>query len=390
MQLQVENFGGIRAIEALPLVSRTLPNGHGKTTMVNAYLFALTGKTLNGFQARNIYAPADELTTVKLLGFLNLAVIRRTTDGNGTTLYVGGDVVTQADFNAALANDGYDLDFITACANANVLTSNDLDAETLRKILAKADVLDNEEYDAVKKELSALRKKLKAAELAALTSVLIPQRSCQPITEAERVFATGYKKAKIILNDGVTTTCPFCNATHDKAKIAALQKMFDEAKIIVEEGLNEFSRIMIKQSDYDKEAQDIEDAKRLSDAARIARNNVISLKKEVASYQEELNRIDAERIVANLPDGVSIITEIMQKNGTTKPTCTLEYNRIPLRSINHAKRIEICVAILDNARTNKGMDRVPIIIDNADAFDDQGTLARIEATYKNTILLSAR
>lgn len=46
-------FGAFDVFDA-PFTSRTMPNGAGKTTQVNAWVFALTGRTLNGFQPRRI------------------------------------------------------------------------------------------------------------------------------------------------------------------------------------------------------------------------------------------------------------------------------------------------------------------------------------------------
>ena len=53
MQLSVIQFGAFDVFDA-PFTSRTMPNGAGKTTQVNAWVFALTGRTLNGFQPRRI------------------------------------------------------------------------------------------------------------------------------------------------------------------------------------------------------------------------------------------------------------------------------------------------------------------------------------------------
>jgi len=387
MQILVENFGGFKGSQCLELLSKTLPNGKGKTTMINAYIFALTGKTINGFVPINVDKAKGEITSVALSGlFDTLPTIRRTTYGEGTVLYVGDDVATQEDFVSALRGLGYDLDFIIACANANILTSNGLDTATLRKILSKVDVLNSDEYDELKKKQKSLRAKRKVAEQHALTTVVVPAQMCPPLTDSEVAFERMFKGAKLIVNEGVHHECPHCERHYNDKTISQITKNYDEAKLYVKDGVEEFTRICVKMLANTTEMGEIDLATNLLNIAKNARKDVVNYNKEIQRVTEELSDLDARSVKANLPDSVEVITEIKQKNGGVKSTCTLEYKGIPLRSINHAKRIELCVAILDYARNKKSMECVPIIVDNAEAVDN----GRLRASYKNLILLSAR
>jgi FAD synthase len=383
MKITLENFGGFRGLHSLEMKSKTLKNGEGKTSTVNAYVFALTGKTLNGFEPVNIYAD-EQVYYVVLEGFLGLPDIRRVVNKTGgTTLYVGGDVVTQTLFEQYLKGEGYDLDFIVACANANVLTSNDLTAETLRKILTASNVLDGEEYTQLKKELTELRKKRKLAEQYALNNVIVPEPKCEQLNVSERTFLGNYQRQKKIVIDGVQSCCPTCKRAYEKSTIAELSKAYEAAEKHVAEFNDEYERILRKSDDFALEEQNINEAKRIVESATRARKDVINLDLQIADVQKTLQELDAKNVQSNLPSGVTVVTEVTQKNGVVKPTCTIEYNGIPLRNINHAKRIEIQVAILDAARQSKNNTLVPIIIDNAEAVTHEFS------QYKNVILFKA-
>lgn len=383
MKMTVENFGGFRGLHILEMKSKTLKNGEGKTSTVNAYVFALTGKTLNGFEPVNVYAD-EPICYVELDGFLGLPDIRRVVNKTGgTTLYVGGEVTTQTLFEQYLKGEGYDLDFIITCANANVLTSNDLTAETLRKILTASNVLDGEEYTQLKKELTELRKKRKIAEQYALVNVVVPEPKCEKLNVSELTFMQTFQRNKKIVIDGVQSCCPTCKRAYEKPTIAELSKAYEAAEKHVAEFSDEYERIIRKSADFALEEQNINEAKRIVESATRARKDVINLDLQIADVQKALQDLDAENVQSNLPSGVTVVTEVMQKNGVVKPTCTIEYNGIPLRNINHAKRIELQVAILDAARQSKNNTLVPIIIDNAEAVTHNFS------QYKNVILFSA-
>lgn len=384
MNLTLVNFSGFEGSHLMSFESMVKPNGEGKTTRLNAYLFALTGKTLTGFEPVNKNSRACDITSVTLHHFIGLPPIRRTIQNGKTNLYFGDDVVTQKDFEEALKNRGYDIDFIVTCARANALTSESLDTETLRKILVSADVLSNDVYDAIKKDITNVRAKIKVAEQYALTNVTVPQRTVENINDSETFFRGMFLIAKNTVDNGVNKTCNSCGRAFEDHTLDQLTKAYNDAVEAVKRDQKEFDRISAKMAAYMLEGQKINDAQRLVDSAAKARADVMTLNETLTTLQKNLQNIDVKDISKLLPENVELITEVAQKNGVSKPTCTLMYKGIPLRSVNHAKRIEILVEILDIARTNKGMQDVPIIIDNAESVEhDFGK-------YKNVIYLAAK
>ena len=193
MDVILDDFAAFRGgPHVLPLRSGDLPNGSGKTTLANAYYWALTGRTLNGFDV----VPAGDdrqnvSTAVAVEGFAGLS-IRRELTSKGTQLYVNGRAVTQTDFVRAMMNKGVDVEFAAACADVNMLADPQVTADQLRRVLVRADVMDNGEADQLRKTLRTLRADKETAERYALANVTIPVETCEPLTEAERrIIADG-------------------------------------------------------------------------------------------------------------------------------------------------------------------------------------------------------
>ena len=90
---------------------------------------------------------------------------------------------------------------------------------------------------------------------------------------------------------------------------------------------------------------------------------------QIAALEEQIRAADAAAVRPALPDDVQIITETTAKTtGRVSSTCTLTYKSVPLKSVNRAKRVEICVRILETARVmTDTVDKIPIIIDNAES-----------------------
>jgi len=385
MQIALQNFGGVLDLLVWQLESQTIKNGAGKTTLVNAYLFALTGKALNGFTPRNVNADPSALTQVTLYDFMGLPPIRRVLkQEGGTTLYVGADVATQEDFNSVLAANKIDLSFVVVCANANALTSDSLDVETLRKLLSTTDILDGDEYAELKKEQTAIRRQLKVAENNALTNVVMPSPITEVNSEAENIFFANVAKLQKTANLDIKEACQFCGRPYDEDTLSKLTNSVTEAKTEIEKALPEFTRIADKRARIQYAEQEHADAKRLLDIAARARKDVVKLDAELTKITEDLNALNAAKVELELPEKVELITELPQKNGKMKPTLTLTYEGIPLKSINRAKLIELLVSMLDTARNKKGMQATPIIIDNAEAVGHDFV------NYQNVVLLSPK
>jgi hypothetical protein len=131
---------------------------------------------------------------------------------------------------------------------------------------------------------------------------------------------------------------------------------------------SERTRIESKRDAYETESVAISDAERLIATAITARKRVIQLDEIIARLLAQITENDARALRAELPEGVEVITERVSKTGAVSNVCTLTYNGVPLKSVNRAKRVEICVRLLAAARAKAGMqDVASIIIDNAES-----------------------
>lgn len=380
MQLSVIQFGAFDVFDA-PFTSRTMPNGAGKTTQVNAWVFALTGRTLNGFQPRRIdpqtgMDPGPEVnTSVTIEGWpTDGTIIRRVLTPKGSTqLYLCGDALTQAEFVDILARQfGIPIDLVAACADANLLTDPALTAEQLRRLLVRASLVENDEAANLRKERDALRKDRRVAEQYALTTVAVPVRTVEPLTEAETDYLARASAHVATLNrigGTLPTVCPTCGKQYTAAEIDAVRRERDAANEAYQGMRAEVERITERLEAYNAETAAIEQAEAIISRASSARRRVQDIDTQIAALDEQIRAADASAVRPALPDDVQIITETTAKTtGRTSSTCTLTYKGVPLKSVNRAKRVEICVRILETAREMTGtVDKIPIIIDNAES-----------------------
>lgn len=365
MLITLSNFAGAPD-KSVPIETIVAPNGAGKTTLVNAYYWALVGKTLDGFDVR----PAgrrDVVTSVTLAGFAG-AEIRRTLTAKGTTLYVNGDAVTQTDFVRAFMERGIDVEFAAACADVNALTSGNVTSDQLRKLLARAGVMDNGEADALRKTLSGLRASRADAERFAVLNVTIPTPTCEPLTRAESEFADRYARDVMRVREGIVCTCPTCGHGYSADKVRKIRAEYYEACARMTENKDENTRIMEKLNAYNAEQDAIEEAQNAVARAQRARGALIDIDEQIATVEAQLREADKNAILADMPGGWSIETDkTFKTSGRTSSTCTLTYNGIPLKSVNRAERVRLVVELLDAARARKGMQAFPIIVDNAES-----------------------
>lgn len=374
MTLYLTNFGQFDEF-TIDFESRTWPNGAGKTTLVNAYLFALTGRCLTGFQPRRVDAPDDETTGVTVEGWPAPTIeVRRTLSPKGSTcLYLNGDMATQTEFVDILAQRfGIPIDLVVACADANLLTDPALTAEQLRRLLVRASLVENDEATSLRRERDALRKARKTAEQYALTTVAVPQRTVEPLTEAETNYMARAGEHVATLNrigPTLPTVCPTCGKQYTAAETDAVRRERDAAAKAYQGMRAEVERITERLKAYSAETAAIEEAEAIISRASGARRRVQEIDTEIAALEEQIRAADAAAVRPALPDDVQIITETTAKTtGRTSSTCTLTYKGVPLKSVNRAKRVEICVRILETARVmTDTVDKIPIIIDNAES-----------------------
>lgn len=374
MKLHLTNFGRFDKF-TIDFESRTWPNGAGKTTLINAYLFALTGRCLTGFQPRRVDAPDDETTGVTVEGWPAPTIeVRRTLSPKGSTcLYLNGDMVTQTEFVDILAQRfGIPIDLVIACADANLLTDPALTAEQLRRLLVRASLVENDEATSLRRERDALRKARKTAEQYALTTVAVPTRTVEPLTTAETDYLARASAHIATLNrigGALPTVCPTCGKQYTATEIDAVRRERDAAHEAYQGMRAEAERITERLKAYNAETAAIEEAEAIISRASGARRRVQEIDTQIAALEEQIRAADAAAVRPALPDDVQIITETTAKTtGRTSSTCTLTYKGVPLKSVNRAKRVEICVRILETARVMTGtVDKIPIIIDNAES-----------------------
>lgn len=357
----------------MSLQSKTAENGGGKTTLVNAYYWALTGRTLNGFDVIPARADRQNVSTaVTLEGFAGLS-IRRELTPKGTQLYVNGHAVTQTDFVRAMMDKGVDVEFAAACADVNALADPQVTADQLRRVLVRADVMDNGEADQLRKTLRTLRADKETAERYALANVTIPVETCEPLNEAERVFLDAYNRAVEIVKEGVERVCPTCKRAYTAEHVQETKFVYSEARTAVAESGSEAARVAAKLDAYNEEQQRIADAKRMIEASKHARDNVRELERRIAETEAEIREADRRAVQAELPEGWTLVTDKTLKTGRTAGTFTLTYNGVPLKSVNRAERVKLCISLLSSARASRGMDEFPIIVDNAESVQNIDT-----------------
>lgn len=365
--MELVNFGRFTTL------SRTLEsdarywekNGSGKTTLVNAYIFVLTGRTINGFEPRRITTPSDEDTHVIIRGLFSKDVRRTLLASGGTKLYVGGDVVTQKAFSEAI-----NVPLLEAFANTNLLCDGSVDSEQLRKLLCVTGVMDSDERVTVEKRIKATRDLLKQSEARAVSVVAVPPTTKEPLNASEELFLQEYHKHAKIASTPLTYACPTCGARYSEARINDMERDFRIADDFLLANVNEIERVKSKLKAFEEEQLAIADAKRLVELSTQARNDVTTYRKQLDDLEAELREIDANAIRAELPDGVTIETTKLGKTGASKSVCTLCYDGVPLKSINRAKRVTICIELLIAARKRANLESFPIWVDNAECVQD--------------------
>lgn len=381
MRLTIGNFGGIPSFSAT-FESALVHNGDGKTSRINAYIWALTGKPLNGMTVRYSDAAPSDPTVVTLSDFIGMTV-ERTLYANGETLLlVDGQPYLQVEFATLLQSKGVRLDLVRACADAGVLTSPALTADDLRSLLVCADILDGGAYKSAKKRQTDTRAALKAAQVYALSNVTVPVANVEPLSDVQRAIIDRYDEAALLSRADVPVKCPCCD--HPYSKMDVMKRTIDRDNAI--EYVKSYSELATSLLEHDQEytleQQTITDAKRLIEVAKKARADATALETELLKIGVELKRLEEKALNAVLPAGVTVITEVKQKNGVIKDTCQLMYNGLPLKTVNYAKRVEICVDILAGVRAKEGLTNdIPIIIDNGESVQ------RV-FSYPNVIYLS--
>ena len=377
MIIELNNFGQFVHTTFTFETVNVKPNGWGKTTMLNAYVWALTGKTLNGFEPRRIDAADTQDTSVRLyLQDVDDTVLYRSLHANGTSVCVstnGGSLqqVTNAELSERL-----NVPLRVACANPLLLTGASLTSGQLRKFLAVAEVADFDAADALRKERKGLRERLDFAQRLAVLNIVMPQRETPELSAIDLDFIAKFERmTNIMLQPEPNKVCPRCKQPLPTEIYDAWVRERDDAKAFVDAWRTEYLRLKEQQADYDKETQAIEDARRAIGGARDARELIATVSTRIAEIDAQLFDFDECALLDELPEGVEVRTQQTSKAGNTKSVCTLTIYGVPLKSVNYAERVKVCVALLDNARKLTRCEDIPIFIDGADEVQDIETLA---------------
>lgn len=378
MQIELCNFGKFTQFYYEFSESNTHPNGWGKTTLINAYIWALTGRTLNGFEPRRVDATDDAQTSVVVrMQNAERLVTRRILGAKGTELYVSRNgspyvYMANADVSELLRTP-----LRVACADASILTDASLTSEQLRKFLAVTDVMDLEEVQRLRKEAATLRKQLKAAEQYALTNVAIPTPTVAELSKVDVDLIKRFEQASHdMIKYAQSEVCPACGQKLPLSVIDENAQRCADAKAFVDAWRDEYTRLSQHRADYEREQQAIEDTKRLISNAQNARKDVARITEQLAGIDAQLQVLDAKAINATLPEGVEVQTSKTAKStGAASSTCTLLYKGVPLKSVNYAQRVRIGIEILDAARKRVNAEDIPIFVDAAGEILDVYSIA---------------
>ena len=364
MRLTLTNFGKFENFEFEFFPANTYENGFGKTTMINAYIWVLSGKTINGFVPRRV-GTSDETPVAVTLHLAEGFDITRKSTNRGTAIYVR-DSSGEREFTQKELDQYFDVPLRVACANPLVLTDPSLTSAQLRTFLTNTGCMDNGEGEELRKRQTTLRAELKTAEQHALVSVKVPEHTVDPLTPAEVGFLQMYAKCAARAKNEPTRECPTCGQTLPEEDYANAMADYRLAVEYVNDVRLMYDDVRSRQIAYEGEEHDIEHAKALIATARLARERVTELQKELDDIEERLRVVDAQAVCESLPDGVQVETSKTAKTtGATSSVCTLTYHGVPLKSVNQAERVRICVRILDSARKRQRAIHIPIIVDAA-------------------------
>lgn len=372
MILTCKNFGGFQAPTSMAIHNNAmstivLPNGGGKTTYINAYIFALTGRCLTGFSPRNTKARGDDMTQVGMT--LGPYKIRRVLCSGGTKLTVNDLPTTQKEFEVNFEKSyGVSVAFAAACANVNLLTDPSLTSEQVRNLLVCVDVLEKEGFTELKWRQQQLRAKLSQVTPYALCNVVEEEPTIPEMRQSDLLFLRQFDEAEKTMASTPRDRCPTCGEPYSPAMMDRVQGEINAAKNFVSANFSRAYELRDYWESYQAEQQRIEENRRMVAYAEEARADLAKIDAELQTIEDELRKMADKGVTTNLPEDVTISTDKISKNGKASATCTLSYMGVPLKSVNRAKRVEICVQLLDNARAAHGLQNaLPILVDNAES-----------------------
>lgn len=375
IQITMVNFGGCCGSETVTLKrdgqTISMKNGHGKTTIVNAYIWALSGRTLQGFEAKHLCTKPDnnEPTEVIIAGLLPKPLKRVLKEQGGTLPMYGGMPVNNKQVEAIIEEHLAPLDFVLACADLNALTDPALTPAQLRSLLYVCGALNESEAPQLRAERAELAKKVKDYEKYALANIEVPMRTKEPLTRIEEDLLYNAESNERKAQREVIEVCQVCGAKLDAELVERTKAEKAEAQAWLDDYAEEIERVRLKKILWADEERELQHLTWLADNAKNARKQVIQLQAQMEELDEKIREADARDVSSTLPKGMAVVTEKARKAGASATTCSLTLNGVPLKSINRSARVKLLIDLLLNARVQNDCEHVPILVDNAESID---------------------
>lgn len=364
MLLTLLNFGGFHEFETA-LKSESLPNGAGKTTILNAYRYALFGRCPRGFQPRFAGAADNQPTRVILSKFFNFPPISRQLDDMRATVYLGDEPMTQAAFAARVSDGiGTPFDLLRACSDACALTQP-LSTDDMRIFLRRAAIADVSE---LRTRRMKLLKQRAAAEKHAVSTVSVPPQRVAALTFGEREYIADFERNTQLSQAVDVERCVACGQVLPDLAGHRRAVERENARDFIESPVNQkrYAALIKRRAAYDKQQYETEIARQIVASASRARHDVIALTREITEIDGAIAEITRASAVG-LPSGVELRADALLKNGDSRACCQLFYKGVALSTLNYARKVQICVAILDAARQRMNAPHIPILVDNAES-----------------------
>lgn len=376
MKLRLENFGGVKAL-MLSLDDKrfVMPNGSGKTSIVNAFHWLFTGKTIAGFAPIHKGATQCRVTLMRFpfYGGVEATIERSLQIESGTsTLQVNGMIYTQTAFEADLLREtGVSIDLVRACATPTCLTYQSLTTEDLQRILVSVGAMNGDELKELKAKQKRIREAMTRAEANSMVSVEVPEVVTE-VSPADALFLKEFKSAQMIEEKGAPEemVCPCCGQPLPEEQRIRNVEAYNAAVLFCQENVSKAVKVQALIDQHNEEVQANRVANLMIEQAKVARKDYEDYKKQLDDVTKQIQTLQETYVGTQLPEDVELETEERLKNGKTKPCCKLTYKGLSLKTVNYAKRVEICVELVDAARRACGAtDVIPILLDNGESVE---------------------
>lgn len=365
LRLHLTNFGPFDCLDLELSRDLYIPNGGGKTTIVNALHWLYTGRTITGAPARRTDAPEGEDTVVRSQipkpdG--TCFDLTRTLRAGAQFLTLNGSRVSPKDLA-----ERYPLDFMAACVNVDALT-HPMTSAQMRGLLGVCGMMNTEQLDELKAERRELKKRLEIVKNRAAVDAPPPVRVTPPMLGAELRVIDDYEAANELLRAEVEVICPRCGRPLSDDDLRERKKERDRAELTISELSKAYEVATSHRVAWDKECEEVERYQREQTYRRDALAELSTLERRIAEIEIEIVKASKEAQRGYLVPGLTVATaKGVKTTGRSIDTCELYLNGMPLKAVNRAQRMVVLAQVLDAARANLGVPWIPIVVDNAES-----------------------